>query len=83
MIYTFIVDKKVYITEENYYNVPLVNINVIDYYALQSDDLKEIIKECKETLEDIRKEVGRNATRTSASVVSKLTRRKVLGLDEE
>ena len=78
-----VVDKKVYITEENYYNVPLVNINVIDYYALQSDDLKEIIKECKETLEDIRKEVGRNATRTSAKVVSKLTRRKVLGLDEE
>ena len=78
-----VVDKKVYITEENYYNVPLVNINVIDYYALQSEDLKGIIKECKETLEDIRKEVGRNATRTSASVVSKLTRRKVLGLDEE
>ena len=78
-----VVDKKVYITEENYYNVPLVNINVIDYYALQSEDLKGIINECKETLEDIRKEVGRNATRTSASVVSKLTKRKVLGLDEE
>lgn len=78
-----VVDKKVYITEENYYNIPLVNINVVDYYALQSADLKGVIKECKETLEDIRKEVGRNATRTNASVISKLTRRKVLGLDEE
>lgn len=78
-----VVDKKVYITEENYYNIPLVNINVVDYYALQSADLKDIIKECKETLEDIRKEVGRNATRTNAIVISKLTRRKVLGLDEE
>lgn len=78
-----VVDKKVYITEENYYNIPLVNINVVDYYALQSADLKDIIKECKETLEDIRKEVGRNATRTNAIVISKLTRRKVLGLDEK
>lgn len=77
-----VVDKRVYLSEDNYYNIPLININVIDYYALQSEDVKFMIEDCKNTLEDIRKEVGRNATRTNASVLSKLTKRKVLGLDD-
>lgn len=64
------------------YNIRLININVVDYYSLQTEELKELIRDCKEELEIDRKELGRNATRSNASLVSKLAIRNVIGLDE-
>lgn len=76
-----IIYKRVYMSDDSYYSLPLVNINVVDYYSLKTDEVKDMIEDCKCSLESVRREAGRNATRTNATFLSKLTKRQVLELD--
>lgn len=87
LIYSNIESETVYKTIElsniNTFNIELVNIKALDYYNLQTEEIKGIIEECKYKLEDLRRDVGRNATRNSAALLKNLGIRNVIGLDEE
>lgn len=87
LIYSNIESETVYKTIElsdiNTFNIELVNIKALDYYNLQTEEIKGIIEDCKYKLEDLRRDVGRNATRNSAVLLRNLGIRNVIGLDKK
>lgn len=76
-----IISKRVYVTDTTYYDINLMNIYIIDYYTLIESSYKSKIEECKKELEEVRKKVGKNVTRTNVTILQNLNIRNVLELN--